>query len=221
MALRLKNSDIAKIFGVTSVGSFANNEAIKNNPQIIQLLLAKQERRKAYKSKKQLRFERNYYQKLLMRSEQIKADRAKGLEKINTLGKTKSELLKISTAQSKELLESNVTRDTKQKIHNNDSTTTTETLATSSVGDLKKTKDVKENYNDAYLESESKGRYYHISIARNLFGEYSLIRSWGSLSGRLGNYKIVFYDTLEMAQQTLKAMTKQIVARGYKVLGNK
>lgn len=51
MALRLKNiSEIKRIFGLTSVGAFANNNAIKNNPQLIDLLLNKQERIRAKKA---------------------------------------------------------------------------------------------------------------------------------------------------------------------------
>ena len=53
MTLRLKNtSEIAKVFGITSIGAFANNEAIKNNPEIIRLLLAKKARKIPQKSKR-------------------------------------------------------------------------------------------------------------------------------------------------------------------------
>ena len=51
MALRLKNtSEVKRIFVLTSIGAFANNNAIKNNPQLIALLLNKQERIRAKKA---------------------------------------------------------------------------------------------------------------------------------------------------------------------------
>lgn len=186
MTLRLKNiSKVAKIFGVKGIGNFADNKAIRSNPQIIQLLLAKQEK-KARKNKKQSNLERNYYQKLLEKSNQVKADRIHDLERIKAIK---------SRYKSKE-----------EAINN------TETVE-APIEDLI---ELKESYDNYYLESKDK--YYHITITKNLFGSYSLIRSWGGLGSKLGNYKISFYDRLELAQDAVKLIIKQRVSKGYKVL---
>ena len=179
MTLRLKNtSEIAKVFGITSIGAFANNEAIKNNPEIIRLLLAKKARKQT--TKKSSAFEKNYYQKLLARSEAIKAERS-------------------STEPTKKALSLQIEKNRGQRTF----------VAAAQISELAP---IINALPELYWQSE-KGRYYRAIVERNLFGSYSLIKLWGGISNRFGNYQIKFYDNLD---DVLDAITLLMKERRYK-----
>lgn len=186
MTLRLRNtSEVAKIFGITSVGSFANNTALKNNPEIIKLLITKQARRKS--KKKYTKTSQDYYKKLLAKSEQIRAERSEvttSVEpvKINRISEEKNANPKIS-AHTVEVLDS---------------------------------QEFGEELPNLYWESEN-NRYYHASVEQNLFGSYSLIKSWGGTNNKLGNYKTTFFDSLEEAVKAIKVVIKQRQYKRYKL----
>ena len=57
-------------------------------------------------------------------------------------------------------------------------------------------------------------RFYRLSLERNLFGEWSLMREWGRL-GYAGHEKIDLYDTLDAAQEALSKKLREKRRRGY------
>ena len=97
MALRLKNiSEVKRIFGLTSVGAFANNNAIKNNPQLIALLLNKQERIRAKKASYQtLNFKKVAEENKVKDTEQNTATVVPMLLNTKELDKRKNEFMNI------------------------------------------------------------------------------------------------------------------------------
>ena len=57
-------------------------------------------------------------------------------------------------------------------------------------------------------------RFYRLSLAQNLFGEWSLMREWGRL-GFAGHVKLDLYDTLAAAQAALSKKLQEKRRRGY------
>ena len=75
---------------------------------------------------------------------------------------------------------------------------------------------------DAYLYFEKHNdeknlhRFYAMSIDRNLFGGWSLVRRWGRIGNRGGRQKIDLYDTLETAQGLFDKKEREKLRRGYR-----
>ena len=210
MALRLKNtSQIAKIFGVTAVGAFANNAAIKNNPQIIQLLLNKQANRKP--KRKYSSFEKSYYKRLIESSEKIKAERQGVVVKRATAltADVINDNTKESIVAGPDIV--NVSQENKSQNANK----IDDQIAAQNHAD-KKSKAI-EQLPNLYWES-SVGTYYHVSVERNLFGSYSLIKSWGGIKNKLGGHKITFHETLESINQEIKAVSKERAHKKYNLI---
>jgi predicted DNA-binding WGR domain protein len=57
-------------------------------------------------------------------------------------------------------------------------------------------------------------RFYHLSIQPNLFGEWSLIRTWGRI-GQPGGMKIDLHATEHAAQAAMERKAWQERRRGY------
>jgi predicted DNA-binding WGR domain protein len=69
----------------------------------------------------------------------------------------------------------------------------------------------------------SPNRYYIISVQGNLFGEPTVIKSWGGLKSRLGNYAIETFNSLKDALKAIDKLSEVRQKRGYclQVLTNK
>jgi predicted DNA-binding WGR domain protein len=69
-----------------------------------------------------------------------------------------------------------------------------------------------------YLErrdiARNMARYYCLTVERNLFGEFSLVRTWGRI-GCHGRQKIEIYNTLDAAQAALHRQAGKKYRRGY------
>ena len=61
-------------------------------------------------------------------------------------------------------------------------------------------------------------RYYHIRICKNLFGNNSIICSYGSTKSNHGNMKIIECLTEEELKKKLDGITKKRIARGYTIV---
>jgi predicted DNA-binding WGR domain protein len=57
-------------------------------------------------------------------------------------------------------------------------------------------------------------RYYYLSVERNLFGEWSLMRAWGRI-GRTGRMHTDLYDTHEAVQLALNVKLQEKRRKGY------
>ena len=57
-------------------------------------------------------------------------------------------------------------------------------------------------------------RYYCLTVERNLFGEWSLMREWGRI-GRAGRTHADLYDTHEAAQLALNVKLQEKCRREY------
>ncbi|TBE38110.1 WGR domain-containing protein [Rhizobium ruizarguesonis] len=60
-------------------------------------------------------------------------------------------------------------------------------------------------------------RFYALSIEPNLFGETSLVRSWGLIGSR-GQQKIHVFDSEAKAVDLLLTLLRRKRSRGYRVL---
>ncbi|MBY5851622.1 WGR domain-containing protein [Rhizobium ruizarguesonis] len=60
-------------------------------------------------------------------------------------------------------------------------------------------------------------RFYALSIEPNLFGETSLVRSWGRIGSR-GQQKIHVFDSEAKAVDLLLTLLRRKRSRGYRVL---
>ena len=71
---------------------------------------------------------------------------------------------------------------------------------------------------DVHLERRDPARnlyrFYRLSLAQNLFGEWSLMREWGRL-GSAGHEKLDLYDTLDAARAALSKKLQEKRGRGY------
>lgn len=65
---------------------------------------------------------------------------------------------------------------------------------------------------------QSKYRYYTIHLQKNLFDEWTLIKSWGGLKNRLGNYSILTCSSLDEALKWVEEMDRLRGKRGYGVV---
>lgn len=64
----------------------------------------------------------------------------------------------------------------------------------------------------------SKYRYYTVRLQKNLFGEWTLIKSWGGLKNRLGNYSILTCSSLDEALRDVQNTNEVRSKRGYEVV---
>ncbi|MDF0664430.1 MULTISPECIES: WGR domain-containing protein [unclassified Rhizobium] len=65
--------------------------------------------------------------------------------------------------------------------------------------------------------SKNMARFYALSIEPNLFGETSLVRSWGRIGSR-GQQKINIFDSEAKAVDLLLTLLRRKRSRGYRVL---
>ena len=66
----------------------------------------------------------------------------------------------------------------------------------------------------------SSNRYYHIRICKNLFGNNSIICSYGSTKSNHGNMKIIECVTEEELKKKLNEITKRRLRHGYERVEN-
>jgi predicted DNA-binding WGR domain protein len=57
-------------------------------------------------------------------------------------------------------------------------------------------------------------RFYRLSLEKNLFGEWSLMREWGRI-GQASQVRIALYDTLQAAQNAYARKLREKRKRGY------
>lgn len=69
-----------------------------------------------------------------------------------------------------------------------------------------------------YLEridsAQNMARYYCLAVERNLFGEFSLVRTWGRI-GKPSQEKIELHATEQDAQDAMIRRVQQKQRRGY------
>ena len=64
--------------------------------------------------------------------------------------------------------------------------------------------------------ARNRQRFYTLQLAPNLFGAWSLIRSWGRL-GTLGQQRTSWHDTQEAAEQACDRLLQAKQRRGYRL----
>lgn len=69
-----------------------------------------------------------------------------------------------------------------------------------------------------FWQWKSEERYYTIRLQRDLFGEWSLIKSWGGLRNKLGSYSIEICETYESAMETIRKTDLKRKKRHYNLL---
>jgi predicted DNA-binding WGR domain protein len=74
---------------------------------------------------------------------------------------------------------------------------------------------IQERYFERVDQAERMARYYRLSIARTLFGEWALIREWGRI-GRRGQAREHWFASLEDAQGMLARQALIRLRRGYR-----
>lgn len=63
---------------------------------------------------------------------------------------------------------------------------------------------------------DGRERYYILSLAQNLFGEWELDRVYGALRNKRPTGKLrEFYDSLEVAVMSFESILKSKTAKGY------
>lgn len=62
--------------------------------------------------------------------------------------------------------------------------------------------------------ARNRRRYYSLSVQRNLFGEWSLVREWGRI-GRPGRLRAEPYPSAGAALDALAVIARQKRRRGY------
>lgn len=60
-------------------------------------------------------------------------------------------------------------------------------------------------------------RFYRVELAYNLFGEYSVLREWGSRRGR-GNRRVSWFSNLRDACIAAERWNRRAMRRGYRVV---
>ena len=74
-------------------------------------------------------------------------------------------------------------------------------------------------YFEKHDDSKNQHRFYAMSIDRNLFGGWSVIRRWGRIGSRRGRQKIDLYDDLESARRALEKKEHEKLRRDYQKVG--
>lgn len=67
--------------------------------------------------------------------------------------------------------------------------------------------------------AQNKRRFYRMSVHRNLFGEWVLIREWGRI-GRAGRLKSECFTSSATAATALDALARSKARRGYVIINN-
>jgi len=62
--------------------------------------------------------------------------------------------------------------------------------------------------------SRNMARYYELSLEPTLFGEMSLVRTWGRI-GRRGQQRVDLYPTEQQALETFLELLRKKRAKGY------
>jgi len=65
-----------------------------------------------------------------------------------------------------------------------------------------------------HVPERNQHRFYALAIEPNLFGEWSLIRTWGRI-GTAGRQHISWHGTKEEAEQAMQRTLKEKQRRGY------
>ncbi len=63
-------------------------------------------------------------------------------------------------------------------------------------------------------KAKARARFYRVDVSHNLFGEYSVLRAWGS-SGRGGRQLLVWFSNLREACIAAESWQKRAQRRGY------
>lgn len=58
-------------------------------------------------------------------------------------------------------------------------------------------------------------KYYEAYIQPNLLGEFTIIKSWGSMDSNRGNHKIMFCENQEQLENIIEQIKKRRKYRGY------
>lgn len=61
----------------------------------------------------------------------------------------------------------------------------------------------------------TKDRYYHVSVNKDLFGRWSVVKSWGGRHNRLGSSEALAIEDLNDVNVLLSGIEKQRMKRGY------
>ncbi|MEM6837876.1 MAG: WGR domain-containing protein [Cyanobacteria bacterium P01_C01_bin.120] len=70
----------------------------------------------------------------------------------------------------------------------------------------------------AMLWRRSDGRYYTCSFQQNLFGEWVIIRRWGTIHSRRGRTMATLCQSYEDGLEELAAIAKRRKQRGYQAI---
>lgn len=70
-----------------------------------------------------------------------------------------------------------------------------------------------------YWVNAQTGRYYAARLLMNLFGQWELEQSWGSLSSRRGRLRYLPMDCLTEGQTQLRLLARRRLQRGYVATG--
>lgn len=68
---------------------------------------------------------------------------------------------------------------------------------------------------------ENEERYYKARVQKDLFGNWSLLKSYGGKKNNLGQQRIKSCDSYEDAMKKLKQIMKVRKSHGYKIVGSK
>lgn len=64
---------------------------------------------------------------------------------------------------------------------------------------------------------KTKDRYYNLNLAKNLFGEWQIIKKWGGLRNRIHGSKTMYAKNLVDANLQLNKINKKRKKRGYHI----
>jgi hypothetical protein len=70
--------------------------------------------------------------------------------------------------------------------------------------------------NSVWIHQE-KRRYYRAHLQRDLFGDWALIRSWGSLDSHHGQVRTERVNNQSEGQQILVGISKRRASQGYRL----
>lgn len=65
-----------------------------------------------------------------------------------------------------------------------------------------------------------KRRYYHVAICQDLFGDWVLVKTWGSLDSKRGNIQTELLDSMQDGETRLVDITKRRLQRRYQAYEN-
>ena len=65
---------------------------------------------------------------------------------------------------------------------------------------------------------ESETKYYKLSFVQNLFGEWIIIKKWGSRNTRIHGAKTFYCSSTDEIDEVFAAVHKKRVSRGYALM---